>query len=78
MYFQKKQPLTITTQDLLDDDVGEKYFLTKKIVGTILEKGTKNYIVESTIDLPISKTLTAIMAKIVMEYMDKNKKGDCL
>lgn len=74
----KKQPLTITTQDLLDDNVGEKYFLTKKIVGTILGKGTKNYIVEPTIDLLISKTLTATMTKIVMEYMDKNKKGDCL
>ena len=27
-------------------------------------KGTKNYIVEPTIDLPISKTLTATMAKM--------------
>lgn len=62
--FPPKQELKITTQDLLDDDVEEKYFLTKKIVGTILGKGTKNYIVEPTIDLPISKTLTATMAKM--------------
>lgn len=60
----EKQTLNITTQDLLDKDVPEKYFLSKKIVGTIMGKGTKNYIVEPTIDLPISKTLTATMAKM--------------
>lgn len=62
--FPPKQKLTVTTQDLLDEDVEEKYFLSKKIVGTIMGKGTKNYIVEPTIDLPISKTLTATMAKM--------------
>ncbi len=62
--FPPKKKLKITTQDLLDEDVPEKYFLTKKIVGTIMGKGTKNYIVEPTIDLPISKTLTATMAKM--------------
>lgn len=62
--FPKKQPLTITTQDLLDEDVEEKYFLTKRIYPTIMGNGTKNYIVKPTIDLPISKTLTATMAKM--------------
>ena len=62
--FPKKQELIVTTQDLLDDEVEAKYFLSKKIVGTIMGKGTKNYIVEPTIDLPISKTLTATMAKM--------------
>ena len=62
--FPEKQELTITTQDLLDEDVSEKYFLSTKIVKTILGRGTKNYIVEPTIDLPISKTLTATMAKM--------------
>jgi len=62
--FPEKKKLTITTQDLLDEEVDEKYFLTKKIVKTILGHGTKNYIVEPTIDLPISKTLTATMAKM--------------
>lgn len=62
--FPVKQKLTVTTQDLLDEDVDAKYFLSKKIVGTIMGKGTKNYIVEPTIDLPISKTLTATMAKM--------------
>ncbi|MDD6469155.1 MAG: DNA cytosine methyltransferase [Bacilli bacterium] len=62
--FPKKQELKITTQDLLDENVDEKYFLTNKIVKTILGNGTKNYIVKPTIDLPISKTLTATMAKM--------------
>lgn len=62
--FPPKQKLNVTTQDLLDKDVEEKYFLTTKIVKTILGKGTKNYIVKPTIDLPISKTLTATMAKM--------------
>lgn len=62
--FPEKQILKVTTQDLLDKDVPSKYFLSKKIVKTILGKGTKNYIVEPTIDLPISKTLVATMAKM--------------
>lgn len=62
--FPKKQELKITTQDLLDENVDAKYFLTNKIVKTILGHGTKNYIVKPTIDLPISKTLTATMSKM--------------
>lgn len=62
--FPAKQVLNISTQDLLDEDVDEKYFLSRKIVNTILGKGTKNYIVEPTIDMPVSKTLTATMAKM--------------
>lgn len=81
--FPPKEELKITTQDLLDDDVEEKYFLSKKIVKTILGKGTKNYIVEPTIDLPISKTLTATMAKMHRASQDnyvtdeKNYKKHC-
>ena len=62
--FPEKQPLKVTTQDLLDKEVDEKYFLSKKIYPTIMGNGTKNYIVNPTIDLPISKTLTATMAKM--------------
>ena len=62
--FPEKQPLTVVTQDLLDEDVEKKYFLSKKIYPTIMGHGTKNYIVNPTIDLPISKTLTATMAKM--------------
>lgn len=56
--------LDVTTQDLLDDLVDDKYFLTKKIVGTIMGEGTKGYIVKPTIDKPISKTLCATMHKM--------------
>lgn len=56
--------LTVTTQDLLDEEVDNKYFLSKKITPTIMGTGTKNYIVKPTIDMPISKTLTATMHKM--------------
>lgn len=62
--FPEAEELTVTTQDLLDKDVPEKYFLTEKISHTILGEGTKGYIVKPTIDLPISKTLTATMHKM--------------
>lgn len=62
--YPETKELTITTQDLLDENVEEKYFLTEKISKTILGCGTKGYIVKPTIDLPISKTLTATMHKM--------------
>ena len=45
-------------------EVDKKYFLTPKIEKTILGEGTKGYIVQPTIDLSISKTLTATMHKM--------------
>lgn len=78
-----KQELKVTTQDLLDDNVEAKYFCSKKIIGTILGCGTKNYIVKPTIDLPISKTLTATMAKMHRASQDnyvtdnKNYEKNC-
>lgn len=62
--FPEGKKLEITTQDLLDKEVDEKYFLSKKILHTIMGKGTKGYIAKPTIDMPISKTLTATMAKM--------------
>lgn len=62
--YPEKEELKITTQDLLDKYVEEKYFLTKKLEKTILGMGTKGYMVKPTIDLPISKTLTATMHKM--------------
>lgn len=62
--YPEKEELKITTQDLLDENVGENYFLTKKLEKTILGMGTKGYMVKPTIDLPISKTLTATMHKM--------------
>lgn len=62
--YPNKEELKVTTQDLLDENVPEKYFLTKKLEKTILGMGTKGYMVKPTIDLPISKTLTATMHKM--------------
>lgn len=62
--YPKGKKLAITTQDLLDKNVNKKYFLSKKLEKTILGEGTKGYIVKPTIDLPISKTLTATMHKM--------------
>lgn len=62
--FPEKQLLTCTTKDLLDEEVEEKYFLTKKLEPTILGYGTKGYMVKPTIDLDISKTLCATMHKM--------------
>lgn len=62
--FPKAQELKVTTQDLLDEKVDEKYFISKKMLPTILGEGTKGYIVKPTIDMPISKTLTATMHKM--------------
>lgn len=62
--FPKGEELTVTTQDLLDKEVDKKYFLSKKILKTILGKGTKNFVSNPTIDQKISKTLTATMHKM--------------
>jgi DNA (cytosine-5)-methyltransferase 1 len=62
--FPQKQTLKGDTQSILDKKVDKKYFLTKKLEKTILGYGTKGYQVKPTIDLPISKPLTATMHKM--------------
>ena len=62
--YPEKEELKVNTQDFLDDNVQESYFLTRKLEKTILGMGTKGYMVKPTIDLPISKTLTATMHKM--------------
>ena len=54
----------ITAQDLLDEEVDIKYFISNKMIKTILGHGTKGYIVKPTIDTPVAKTLTATMHKM--------------
>lgn len=81
--YPKAKKLTLKAQDILDEDVDEKYFIGKKLIGTILGKGTKGYIVEPTIDMPICKTLTATMHKMHRASQDnyytdeKNFKRHC-
>jgi len=64
--FSFPEPLKLgkTMQDLLEDDVAEKYFLSDKILKTILSSGTKNFKAKSEIDLPIARPLCATMAKM--------------
>ena len=70
-------PLEITTQDLLDEEVDEKYFVSNKLIKTILGKGTKGYNVNPTIDQAISKTLTATMHKMHRASQDNYITDNC-
>ena len=62
--FPTFMPLETITQDLLDEEVDEKYFVSKKLIKTILEVGNRPYNRNPTIDQKISKTLTATMHKM--------------
>lgn len=54
----------LTLQDLLEHDVDDKYFLSERILPTILSNGTGGYIGRSEIDLQIARPLCATMAKM--------------
>lgn len=62
--FPKKQKLNLTLQDLLEKNVDNKYFLSEKIIPTILSNGTGGYNAKSEIDLKIARPLCATMAKM--------------
>lgn len=54
----------LTLQGLLENDVNDKYFLSDKILPTILSNGTGGYVGKSEIDLQIARPLCATMAKM--------------
>lgn len=62
--YPKKAELTLTLQDLLEHDVDKKYFLSDRILPTILSNGTGGYKAKSEIDLKIARPLCATMAKM--------------
>lgn len=62
--FPPIQELECTLQDVLESDVDDKYFLSDRIIGTILSNGTGGYYARSEVDLPIARPLTATMAKM--------------
>ncbi len=62
--FPPKKPLETTLQDLLEQDVDDKYFLSDRIIPTILSNGTGGYQAKSEIDLKIARPLCATMAKM--------------
>lgn len=62
--FPKPIPLKLTLQDLLESDVEEKYYLSEKILPTILSNGTGGFKAKSEIDLKIARPLCATMGKM--------------
>ena len=62
--FPEKTALTSTLQDKLEFDVDDKYFLSDRILPTILSNGTGGYKAKSEIDLKIARPLCATMAKM--------------
>lgn len=62
--FPETEPLNLTLQDLLQENVDDKYFLSDRILPTILSDGTGGYKAKSEIDLKIARPLCATMAKM--------------
>lgn len=62
--FPHKKKLDKTLQDLLEQDVDQKYYLSDKILSTILSNGTGGYRAKSEIDLKVARPLCATMAKM--------------
>lgn len=62
--FPEKVELSKTLQDMLEPSVDNKYFLSEKILPTILSNGTGGYKAKSEIDLKIARPLCATMAKM--------------
>ena len=62
--FPEEQPLNLTLQDILEENVDEKYYLSERILPTILSDGTGGYKAKSEIDLKIARPLCATMGKM--------------
>ncbi|MEK5183802.1 DNA cytosine methyltransferase [Solibacillus sp. FSL W7-1324] len=54
----------INIRSILEQNVDPKYYLSHKILPTILSHGSGGYYSKSEIDLPIARPLTATMAKM--------------
>lgn len=62
--FPAKEELKLNMQNLLDKDVDKKYFLSEKILKTVMASGTKTYKAKAEIDLKVARPLTATMHKM--------------
>jgi DNA (cytosine-5)-methyltransferase 1 len=62
--FPKPMEFVHTVQDLLDEEVDSKYFLSEKVLKTVLATGTKNYHAIPEIDLKVARPLCATMHKM--------------
>ena len=62
--FPTEQELELTMQDILEHGVDKKYFLSDKILPTILANGSGKYKAKSEIDLKIARPLCSTMHKM--------------
>jgi DNA (cytosine-5)-methyltransferase 1 len=62
--FPKPIPLDKSVQDLLDSTVEKRFFLSEKILKTIMASGTKNYSAKPEINLNVARPLCATMHKM--------------
>ncbi len=62
--FPEPKELKYSLQDFLEKNVDDKYFLSERILPTILSNGTGGYKAKSEIDLKIARPLCATMAKM--------------
>lgn len=52
------------THEVLEKNVADRYYLSERIKPTILANGTKNYVVNSSINPLVARPLTATMVKL--------------
>lgn len=62
--FPKGEELQLRLKDMLEDEVDEKYFLSDKMLDSILWGGSKDFYQKPEIDLDIARPLTATMHKM--------------
>ena len=62
--FPETIDLNCTMHDMLEENVNDKYFLSDKILKTILSNGTGKYSAKSEIDLEIARPLCSTMHKM--------------
>ena len=61
--FPTKIPLNMTMQDLLEDEIQDKYFLSEKMKEYVLKEGTGNFKQKPETDLQVARPLTQSMHK---------------
>lgn len=62
--FPKKIKLNKSMKDFLDKDVDDRYFLSEKMIKTIISGGTKNFYHKPEIDLNVAKPILATVYKM--------------
>lgn len=62
--FPDEKTLKLTTFDLLENNVADKYYLSQKMLDYVMADGTKNFKQKPETDLLIARPLTATMHKM--------------